>query len=316
MLKFLVASPLEQFEVYHLFYQNTLVDKIFSFSTLESIFTKLQRISQVAPNTMENLQCVSCFSFFLDALFNNSGTFLVTLQSRFSFFFHAFWFSNFSLFLRLLVFFLVVFPLVSIQRDPFSVLYRWSLFWLRVISFVANLAKRQLGRNGQRLFPVLYVVFTFICRANLLGMVPYSFTVTSHIFVTFTLSAIMFLNTIFLGVRYNGILFLRLLLPAGSPLRLAPLLVGVEFVSFVARVFSLAIRLFANMMSGHTLLKILAKFAWDMFKGGTLGIIGALLPCFLVFFVTRLEVGIAVLQAYVFTLLVSIYFSEAKRGGH
>ena len=90
MLKFLVASPLEQFEVYHLFYQNTLVDKIFSFSTLESIFTKLQRISQVAPNTMENLQCVSCFSFFLDALFNSSGTFLVTLQSRFCFFFSCF----------------------------------------------------------------------------------------------------------------------------------------------------------------------------------------------------------------------------------
>jgi ATP synthase subunit 6 len=311
-----IYSPLEQFEVFFIYAKAPRVeyrlDSLFKrFNTAHEWITTAYFDGSL-PWPMANAYCVNLWhndSNFFTLFLNFVQDICVLLFSNIIF-------SNFTLFLIIILFFLIVFPLVSVQRDPFSTLFRWSNFWVRVISFVANLAKRQLGRSGQRLFPILYVVFTFICRANMVGMVPYTFTVTSHIFVTFTLSGIMFLNTIFLGVRYNGILFLRLLLPAGSPMRLAPLLVGVEFVSFVARVFSLAIRLFANMMSGHTLLKILAKFAWDMFKGGVFGIIGAFLPCFLVFFVTRLEVGIAVLQAYVFTLLVSIYFSEAKRGGH
>lgn len=142
-------------------------------------------------------------------------------------------------------------------------------------------------------------------------MVPYSFTVTSHVVVTVALASFFFLAINIIGARKHGFKMLSLFLPSGAPLILAPLLVVIEAVSYSFRIISLALRLFANMMSGHCLLKILAGFAWTMFaSGGFLGL-AHFLPLLVIFAIVGLELSIAFLQAYVFTVLLCIYLNDA-----
>ena len=144
-----------------------------------------------------------------------------------------------------------------------------------------------------------------------MGMIPYSFTVTSHIVVTLGLASMAFLGINIIGIRIHGLHLLSLFLPAGAPLALAPLLVIIELVSYSFRVISLALRLFANMMSGHCLLKILAGFAWTMLSAGGILTILHLLPLIVIFAIVGLELCIAFLQAYVFTVLLCIYLNDA-----
>jgi F0F1-type ATP synthase membrane subunit a len=149
-------------------------------------------------------------------------------------------------------------------------------------------------KNGPLYFPMLFTIFSFIFFCNLLGMIPFSFTVTSHI-----------------GVKTHGFHMLSLFLPPGAPIALAPLLVMIELVSYSFRVVSLALRLFANMMSGHCLLKILAGFAWTMLGAGGILSIAHFLPLLVIFAIVGLELSIAFLQAYVFTVLLCIYLNDA-----
>jgi ATP synthase subunit 6 len=142
-------------------------------------------------------------------------------------------------------------------------------------------------------------------------MVPYSFTVTSHCVVTVFLAAFFFIAINIVGARKHGIQMFSLFLPSGAPLLLAPLLVVIEAVSYSFRVVSLALRLFANMMSGHCLLKILAGFAWTMFASGGFLSLAHLLPLLVIFAIVGLELAIAFLQAYVFTVLLCIYLNDA-----
>jgi len=142
-------------------------------------------------------------------------------------------------------------------------------------------------------------------------MIPYSFTVTSHIIVTFGLALGIFIGINVIGFSYHGLHFFSLFLPQGAPLALSPFLVLIELISYVFRVISLAVRLFANMMSGHALLKIISGFVWTMMSMGGLMIIVSLLPLAIIFALTGLELAIAFLQAYVFTLLVCIYLNDA-----
>jgi ATP synthase subunit 6 len=150
---------------------------------------------------------------------------------------------------------------------------------------------------------------SFLLVANLLGMIPYSFALTSHFAITLFLSFLTFFCGVALGFQKHGVHFFSLFLPNGAPFLLAPFLIAVEIISYVARLFSLAIRLFANIMSGHTLLKILAGFGWVLivYTTSLLGIV----PVLVVFVITGLEIVIAFLQAYVFTVLSSIYINEA-----
>jgi ATP synthase subunit 6 len=145
---------------------------------------------------------------------------------------------------------------------------RWQSISEMVFEFVQNMAFEALGNKGSKFFPLLFATFTFVFGCNILGMVPYTFTVTSHIIFTFSLGMTTFIGLNIIGFRQHGLHFFSLFLPPGAPLALAPLLVPIELISYVFRVVALAVRLFANMMAGHTLLKILATFAWKMIAAG------------------------------------------------
>jgi F-type H+-transporting ATPase subunit a len=174
-----------------------------------------------------------------------------------------------------------------------------------------NLLSENVKKNGSFYFPMLVSVFSFIFFCNLMGMIPYSFTVTSHIAVTLGISMMTFFALNVVLVKQHGFHGFSFFLPAGAPLALAPLLVPIELVSYSFRVISLALRLFANMMSGHCLLKILAGFAWTMLSAGGALTIMHVLPLIVIFAIVGLELAIAFLQAYVFTVLLCIYLNDA-----
>nr|YP_008083543.1 ATP synthase F0 subunit 6 [Neopyropia tenera]AGL96396.1 ATP synthase F0 subunit 6 [Neopyropia tenera] len=173
-----------------------------------------------------------------------------------------------------------------------------------------TLVKDNLGKKGYAYFPFIFTIFTIILYCNLIGMVPYSFTVTSHIAFTFGLALSIYIGINIIGFRTHGIKFFTIFLPKGVPLFIVPLVVAIEFVSYVVKVFTISIRLFANMTSGHTLLKIIAGFVWTMISIGGVFVYLQIIPLVLLLALVGLEIGIALLQAYVFTLLTCIYLND------
>jgi ATP synthase subunit 6 len=165
-------------------------------------------------------------------------------------------------------------------------------------------------KEATKYFPFMFFLFSFILFANLVGMVPYSFCITSHLCVTFTLGLIIWFGTTIIGLRTHGLHFFSLFMPSGAPFGIMPFLIGIELLSFIFKGISISVRLFANMMAGHSLLKILAGFAWTMLSGGTLGIFGAGITLSVVLIISGLELGIAFLQAYVFTMLSCMYLND------
>jgi len=156
----------------------------------------------------------------------------------------------------------------------------------------------------------LFLIFIFILVSNLSGMIPYSLTVTSYLIVSFFFSLATFIGLNLVGIIYNGVTIYRLALPDGIPLVISYFLIAIELVSYFSRVFSLSIRLFANMMSGHTLLKILISFSWTIiWLGFSFSFVG-IIPALIVFLVIGLEFIIAFLQAYVYIILISIYLND------
>lgn len=220
-------------------------------------------------------------------------------------------FTNSSLFMFLATgFFLLFCSFVTVQGGNL-VPSRWQSFLEMIYEFVANLVEEQIGQSGKKYFPFIFTLFTFLLFSNLIGMIPYSFTTTSHLIVTFTLSVSVFLGVTLIGFQIHGIHFFSFLLPPGAPLALAPFLVVIELVSYSFRAISLGVRLFANMMAGHTLVKILSGFAWTMLSVGGIMYIVSAIPALVVFALIFLEVGVACLQAYVFTILTCIYLNDA-----
>lgn len=171
--------------------------------------------------------------------------------------------------------------------------------------FVANMVRDNVGTAGQNYFPFIFTLFMFVLFANMLGMVPYSFTVTSHIIVTFALAMFIFLGVTLIGFAKHGLHFLEFFVPKGIPFVLVPLLVVIEVISYFTRPVSLSVRLFANMMAGHTMLKVFASFVVAM------GVIGGWAPLAFMVAFTGLEILIAFLQAYVFAILTCIYLNDA-----
>jgi len=188
---------------------------------------------------------------------------------------------------------------------------RWQSLVEMVYEFVVSLVWEQTGPGGRRYFPLIFTTFLFVLSTNLIGMIPYSFTATSHMVVTFGLSLSLFVGVTLIGFQTHGLHFLSFLLPAGAPLALAPLLVVLELVSYSFRAVSLGVRLFANMMAGHTLVKILSGFAWTMLSVGGVLAVASVVPFGVVLALTGLEIGVACLQAYVFTILLCIYLNDA-----
>ena len=159
---------------------------------------------------------------------------------------------------------------------------------------------------------LVITLFFFLFVANLFGLIPYALTLTSQLVLTFGISFFLFFAINFLATQIHGLNFLSFFLPSGTPFVMVFLLVPIELISYVARVFSLAIRLFANMMAGHCLLKILAGFGWELVNGGLVFFsLVAVIPVFIILCVVLLETLIAFLQAYVFVLLFTIYLKDA-----
>lgn len=220
-------------------------------------------------------------------------------------------FTNSSLFLLLTLFFLALLFHMSLRQGGLLIPSRWQSFLEMIYEFVASLVNEQIGKKGAKFFPLIFALFVWILFSNLIGMVPYSFTVTSHLIVTFGLSLSLFIGITIHGFQTHKLHFLSCLLPKGAPLALAPLLVVLELVSYCFRAVSLGVRLFANMMAGHTLVKILSGFAWSMLSFGGFVTLASTVPFAIVFALTGLEIGVACLQAYVFTILTAIYLNDA-----
>jgi F-type H+-transporting ATPase subunit a len=194
---------------------------------------------------------------------------------------------------------------------------RWQSLAEMSYSFVADTIGQTAGKEGMRFFPLVFSLFIFVLVANLIGLVPYTFTVTSHIIVTFALAMLVILTVIIYGFMRHGLGFLRLFVPHGVPGYILPLVVLIEVISFLSRPISLSVRLFANMLAGHITLKVFAGFV-TMLSGslGALGLAIGVLPLFMTIAITSLEFLVAFLQAYVFTILTCIYLNDALHPGH
>ena len=177
-------------------------------------------------------------------------------------------------------------------------------------TLISKMISDTAGSKAKPYFPFVFSLFMFVLFCNMLGMLPYSFTVTSHIIVTFALAAVIFVGVTIIGFVNHGVGYLKLFIPSGVPVFLLPLIVIIEIISYLARPVSLSVRLFANMMAGHTMLKVFGGFVIS------LGIIGGWLPLSFTVALTGLEILIAFLQAYVFAILTCIYLNDALNLNH
>jgi F-type H+-transporting ATPase subunit a len=193
---------------------------------------------------------------------------------------------------------------------------RWQSLAEMSYEFVASTVKQTTGTEGMKFFPLVFSLFMFVLFANLFGMIPYSFTVTSHIIVTAALAMLVMGVVVGYGVYKHGWHFLNLFVPSGIPKVLLPLVVGIEIISFLSRPISLSVRLFANMLAGHITLKVFASFVATLGSLGIAGWLAAILPLGMTVALTALEFLVAFLQAYVFTILTCIYLNDALHPGH
>jgi F-type H+-transporting ATPase subunit a len=182
--------------------------------------------------------------------------------------------------------------------------------------FVANTVRSSAGTEGMKFFPFVFTLFMFVLFANLIGLIPYSFTVTSQIIITAALALTVFLIVVGYGFWRNGLHFLNLFVPKGVPKVILPAIVFIEVLSFLSRPVSHSVRLFANMLAGHITLQVFAGFIIRLAGAGILGWFGAVLPFAMVVALTALELLVAFLQAYVFAILTCIYLNDAIHPGH
>ena len=182
--------------------------------------------------------------------------------------------------------------------------------------FVANMVRSSTGIEGMRFFPFVFTLFMFVLFANLIGLIPYSFTVTSQLIVTAALALLVFFIVVSYGFWKYGLRFLKLFVPKDVPTYILPAIVVIEVLSFLSRPVSHSVRLFANMLAGHISLQVFAGFIIMLSGFGVLGWLGAALPLIVVIMLTALETLVAFLQAYVFAILTCIYLSEAIYLGH
>ncbi|MGU3496585.1 F0F1 ATP synthase subunit A [Xanthobacteraceae bacterium A53D] len=182
--------------------------------------------------------------------------------------------------------------------------------------FIAKMVRDSAGTQGMVFFPLVFSLFTFVLVANVIGIVPFTFTITAHIIVTAALALLVILTVVIYGFYKHGTHFLNLFVPSGVPAFLLPIMIVIEVVSFLSRPISLSLRLFANMLAGHIALKVFAYFVVGLGSVGALGWLGATLPFFMIVALTAFELMVAVLQAYVFAVLASIYLNDAVHPGH
>ena len=186
---------------------------------------------------------------------------------------------------------------------------KWSIALESLFASIGSMVREQLGKEVY--FPFIYSLFFFILIANLCGNVPYSFTITTSIMVSIGLSFTILVGVTILGLSIHKLHFFSYFVPSGTPLALVPLLVLIEMVSYLARAFSLGIRLFANVVAGHTLMKILATFLYQMFSAGMIVFVLTLIPFVLFLAIMGLEIAVSFIQAYVFSILTCSYIKDS-----
>lgn len=204
----------------------------------------------------------------------------------------------------------VVLMAVFLGAHDFNLSSNYDFAVRSIYQLVRSMVKENLYIRKQQYFAVLFYLFITLLLANLIGLLPFSFTVTSSFILTFFISLMHFIGVNIIGGTRHRWQLNDLFLPSGAPLAIAPFLIFIEAVSYVARVLSLSIRLFANMMSGHALLKILIGFSWTLLASGSLMMLLAVFPWAIVTAVMFLELLIAFLQSYVFTILVTLYIND------
>jgi len=223
--------------------------------------------------------------------------------------------TNQTIMLSLIVFFLISIFFIILKQSTnslFIVPHRFQIVLELLYSMILGIVVDNIsGKKAQLFFPLIFTIFFFISSMNLIGLIPYSYTVTSHFIVTFSISFFIFIGMNIICVKTHKLEFFSLFLPSGTSVLLAFLLVPVELISYIFKPLSLAIRLFCNMMAGHTLLKVFAGFAWSL--SGTTGVLFLMhyVPLLILIPLFGLELGVALIQAFVFSLLTCIYLNDA-----
>lgn len=224
-------------------------------------------------------------------------------------------FTNASLFMLVILGVVGAFLFLG-SRSPQLVPGRWQAALEAVTDFVNQMVDENIGPGGKRYVPFIFAIFMFVLSANLLGLLPYTFTVTSHLAVTFGLAALIFVLCIVIGLLKHGFRFFKIFVPSGAPWPLLFLIIPVEILSYLARPLTLSVRLFANMTAGHILLEVFIGFVVSLGLAGVFLAPTAILPFALTVTFYALELIVAVVQAYIFALLTSMYLNDSINLSH
>jgi F-type H+-transporting ATPase subunit a len=229
---------------------------------------------------------------------------------------HAIYFTNSSAYMLVAVVLIAVLMIGGVAGGQL-VPGRFQSMAEITYEFVATTIRSTAGADGMRFFPLVFSLFMLICVSNLVGIIPYTFTISSHIIVTVALALLVFFIVLFYGLYRNGLKFFKIFIPSGIPIFVMPLVVFIEIFSFFLRPVSHSVRLFANMLAGHIALKVFAGFVVMLGVSlGAVGWIGGVLPLALTVALTALELLVAFLQAYVFAILTCIYLNDTLHPGH
>ena len=229
---------------------------------------------------------------------------------------HAIYFTNSSAFMLLTV---AIISLLMIAGSAKRQLVPGRFQSMAEISyeFVTTTIRSTAGAEGMKFFPLIFSLFMFICVSNLVGIIPYTFTLSSHLIITAALALLVFFTVLIYGFYKNGLKFFKLFVPSGVPIYILPLIVLIEIISFLSRPLSHSVRLFANMLAGHITLNVFAGFVAMLGASlGVIGWIGGILPLAMTVALIALELLVAVLQAYVFAMLTCIYLNDTLHPGH
>lgn len=229
---------------------------------------------------------------------------------------HDFSITNETFILVLVLLLTLVFFLSLFQKSDDNTLdlipkRRQSILEIVYSAMLSLVVDNIKDKNSQKFFPLVFSLFLFILSLNLMGLIPYSFTLTSHLVVTFFISLSIFVGINIICVRLHGIRMFALFLPSGTSVLLAFLLVPIELISYIFKPVSLSIRLFANMMAGHTLLKVIAGFAYVLMGNGGILFLIQYVPLLILIPLFGLELGVALIQSFVFSILICIYLNDS-----
>ncbi len=218
-------------------------------------------------------------------------------------------FTNASLFMLLSAIFILLFLLFG-TKEKKIIPGKIQLISEMLYNFIGKMINDTAGKKAKPYFPFIFSLFVFVLFCNMIGMLPYSFTVTSHIIVTLAFAMFIFIGVTILGFVIHGFKYLKIFVPSGVPIVLLPIIMIIEIISYLSRPISLSVRLFANMMAGHTMLKVFGGFVIS------LGLVAGWLPLTFSVALTGLEILVAFLQAYVFAILTCIYLNDALNLHH